>query len=72
MKELTASEVQEVNGGDAGESATAFGLAMAIGGAVYGSGFTGLAVGAAFALSPVGAFAMLGLSFYAGYSLLSS
>lgn len=70
MKELTVSEIQEVNGGCAGEYAAAFGLAMGIGGAVYGTKLAGLGVAAAFGLSPVGGLAMLGLSFYAGYILL--
>ncbi|HJS16190.1 MULTISPECIES: hypothetical protein [Rheinheimera] len=70
MKELTVSEIQEVNGGGAGESAAAFGLGMGIGAAVYGTKFASLGVAAAFALSPVGGIAMLGLSFYAGYILL--
>lgn len=69
MKELTVSEIQEVSGGDAGEAAAALGIAMGIGGAAFGSKVGTIAVATAFAISPISAMAMLGLSLYAGYRL---
>lgn len=70
MKELTVSEIQEVSGGTIGESATGFAMAMGIGGAAFGSKLAGITVAAAFAMSPLATFAMLGIAFYSGYKLL--
>lgn len=69
MKELTVSEIQEVSGGDATEAAASLGIAMGIGGAVFGSKVGTIALATAFSISPIAVFAMAGLSLYAGYRL---
>ncbi len=63
MRELTSEQVEQVSGGAVPESAAAFGLALVIGNASFGSGFGLVSVGLAFASAPLAVSAMLGLAF---------
>lgn len=69
MHELTLEQVEQVSGGTMPESAAAFGLAVVIGNASFGSGFGLVGAGLAFASAPFAVGAMLGLAFYAGFRL---
>lgn len=71
MKELTVNEIQQVSGGEPAGAAAVMGMAMGVGGAVFGKAAVGITVSAAFAMSPLGVFAVLGLAFYSGYLLAS-
>ena len=70
MRELSVSEIEQVNGGGAGEAAGAFGAAAGIGAATFGASWGSVGVGIAFAVSPIAVGAMIGLSFYAGYQFI--
>jgi hypothetical protein len=77
MRELSIHETHGVTGGDAKGAAATAGVAAAVGtaalGAVgtaaLGAGWGSMAVGAAFAASPIGVVALVGLAAYAGYQL---
>lgn len=68
--ELTNDEIDCVSGAGLKQTATAFGLASAIGAATYGSAWGALAVGAAFGAAPIAAIAMVGLAAYGGFAML--
>lgn len=70
MHELSIHEIDAVSGAGPKEAGAAMGLAATIGGASLGAGWASMAVGAAFAASPLGVIAVVGLAAYAGYKLL--
>ncbi|MDQ1812890.1 hypothetical protein RBA41_06190 [Massilia sp. CCM 9210] len=72
MQELSRNEVELVSGGTAKESAAAFGLGAGIGAAAFTSTWGTMAVGAAFAISPLSVIALAGCAGYAGWRLLSA
>ncbi|NHZ90480.1 hypothetical protein F2P45_15845 [Massilia sp. CCM 8733] len=71
MQELSASEI-DVVGGAYKASAAAFGAGAGIGAAAFGAGWGTLAVGAAFALSPLAVVAIVGCAGYGGWRLMTA
>jgi len=71
MHELSISEIGMVSGAGVKESGTALGVAGTIAGASFGAGWGTMAVGAAFAASPIAVIAIVGLAAYAGYQFLN-
>lgn len=69
MQVLSVNQVEEVSGGDWGSAMGASGTAFGIGVATFGTSWGSMAVGAAFAASPIGVAAMVGLAVYAGYQM---
>lgn len=70
MRELTMDELEQVSGAGFGEAAMAWGTAIAIGNATYGSSWGAVAVLTAAGISPLAALGMVGLALYGGYQLL--
>ncbi|MDF3125276.1 hypothetical protein [Rheinheimera sp. 1928-s] len=70
MQELTFEQVEEVSGGDMAEAAAAGGLAAGIGIATFGTGWAKMGIAAAFAISPIGVIAVVGLSAAAGWLMM--
>ncbi|MFB9240160.1 hypothetical protein IV454_21830 [Massilia antarctica] len=70
MQELSLNEVELVSGGDAKESAAAFGLGGVIATAAFTSSWGTMAVGAAIAMSPLSVVAIAACAGYAGWRLL--
>jgi hypothetical protein len=71
MREMEICELEDINGGQAAIGVAAGGLAFALGGASFGAGWGGLAIGLAFASSPLTVVALCGIALYAGYQLAS-
>lgn len=71
MQELSSGEI-DVVGGAGNASAGAFATGAVIGVAAFGTSWGTVAVGAAFAISPLAVIAVAGCAGYAGWRLLSS
>lgn len=71
MRELSANEI-DVVGGAHKESAIAFGVGAGIGATAFGASWGTLAVGAAFAASPLAVIAIVGCAGYGGWRLLTA
>ena len=70
MRELTMNELDQVSGGDIGDAATLWGAVVGLGTVAYGSSWATVGALAAIGMSPLVAFAMVGLAFAGGYQLL--
>lgn len=71
MHELSIDEIGIVSGAGPKEAGAALGVAGTIGAAALGAGWGTMAVGAAFAASPLAVVAVVALAVYAGYELAS-
>lgn len=71
MRELEVNEIECVDGGRAAIGVASAGLALAVGTASFGVGWGGVALGVAFAVSPLTVLTLAGLALYAGYQLAS-
>ena len=71
MRDLSIQDIEAVHGGHAALGVASGGLAIALGSASFGAGWGGVAVGLAFAVSPLTVVALGGLALYAGYQLAS-
>lgn len=71
MHELSINEIAMVSGAGPKEAGAVVGITAAVGGAAFGAGWGSLAVGAAFAMSPIAVVAVVALAAYAGYELAS-
>ena len=70
MEDLSVKEIDSVSGGTIKEGAKLFALAGGIGAAAYGVSWGSVAVGVAFAASPIAFVAMVGVAGYAGYRFM--
>ncbi|WP_158972648.1 hypothetical protein [Paraglaciecola sp. L3A3] len=74
FEEISVEELQMISGGSGGYVAAglASGAAFGIGMASFGTGWGSVAVGVAFAVSPIAVTAMAGLALFAGYQAASA
>lgn len=70
MQELTTAEVQEISGGGEVGAAAVVGIGVGVGMAAFGTSWGSVAVGLAFAVSPLSVAAILCAGGYAGYLLM--
>jgi hypothetical protein len=70
MHVLSANQIEAVSGSGFTEAAGAFGAALALGTASFGSGWGLVGVGVAFGVAPFAVVAMGGLALYAGWELM--
>jgi len=70
MRELSVVEVEEVSGGMFLDAAPYFTAMIGVGAGAFGSSWGTLAVGVAFAMSPIAVGAMAGLAFAGGVALI--